>query len=261
MTRQKLNILLTIVITLCIQSACSNSDATEPPAQTASPETIAAAISEADGLFRQRADIARLRDAVNTLAKLRNPDQRNFDVEWKFAKYSYFLGQQATDQKESEKSFEKGRDAGKLASSIDPNKPDGYFWYAANLGELSRLNPVTIGIKSVNDIKGAMNKVLELKPDYQNSSAYDALAQVELETKLIGGSNQKAVEYLEKALQTEKGNADIRLHLAEAYLAVKKDKEARNQLEKVVQMTPDPEYVLEHKEAVEKAKKMLETKF
>ena len=65
------------------------------------------------------------------------------------------------------------------------------------------LDPMTTGIKSVSEIRSAMNKVIEIDPTYQNSSAYDALAQVELETRFTGGSAQKAAELIEKALETE----------------------------------------------------------
>ena len=261
MKTQKLYISLTIVITLCLQLSCSISDASETQSEKVTAEAIAAAIAQADGLFREREDIVKLRDAVAALAKMRNPGQRNFEVEWKFAKYSYFLGQRTTDQKESETVFTKGRDAGNIASSLEPNKPDGYLWYGANLGELCRMSPITVGLKSVDDVKGAMNKVIEIQPGYQNSSAYDALAQVEMESRMYDGTAEKAVELLEKALQTEKRNGALRLHLAEALLAVKKDKEARVQIDKVLQMDPDPEYLPEHKDTVAKAKKLLETKF
>ena len=70
---------------------------------------------------------------------------------------------------------------------MEPDKPDGYFWYGANLGELARRSPITVGIKSVADIQQAMNKVIEIDPGYQKASAYDALAQIELQTTMTGG--------------------------------------------------------------------------
>ena len=261
MADQKHYILLTIVITLCLQVACSRSISEESVTVKTDPAEFSTAVAKADALFRQRADTAKLSEAVDLLATFRKPDDRNFEIEWKFAKYSYFLGLATKDEKESEKVFEKGRDAGKIASSMEPSKPDGYFWYAANLGEISRISPITVGLKSVDDIKSAMNKVIEIQPGYQSSNAYDALAQVEMETRLYGGSADKAIELLEKALQTEKNNADLRLHLAEAYLAVKKPVEARHQLDLLLQIKPDPEYVPEHDEAVEEAKKMIKNKF
>jgi tetratricopeptide (TPR) repeat protein len=261
MKERKLYILITIVITLWLHPGCSGSSDTTPSLPKADPGAISASVAEADALFRQREDPSKIRQAVEILAKLRNSNPRHFETEWKYAKYNYFLGQRTRDDKERTTAYETGREAGRVASTLEPTKPDGYFWYAANLGELSNLSPVTVGLKSVNDIKDAMNKVIELQPDYQDSSAYDALAQVELGSRLYGGTPEKAIELLEKALQTEKRNVDLRIHLAEAYLAVKRNNEAKHQIELALQTQPDPDYMPEYKESIEEARKMLRTKF
>lgn len=257
----KLAILASVVITLCLQTGCSTTDAIETSGPTVTPEVISSSLMQSEALFKQREDVAKLREAVNTLRKARDYRQRNFEVEWKFARLNYFLGKQTTDDKESNAAFEEGRDAAKIASGLEPQKPDGYFWYGANLGELARKNPITVGLKSVDDVKAAMQKVVELQPDYQDTTAYDVLGQIEMETRIYGGKPEKAVELFEKALETEKENMNIHLHLGEAYLAVKKDAEARKQFEKVLSMKPDPDFLIEGKEAIEKAKKLLATKF
>ena len=106
-----------------------------------------------------------------------------------------------------------------------------------------------------------MGKVIELQPDYQGASAYDALGQVELATRLKGGDAEKAVEYLEKGSELAPDNATMRADLAEAYLAVKRDGDARKQIDQVLQMKPNPEFMPEYRDAVEKAKKLLRTNF
>lgn len=256
----KLATLFIAVITLCLQLACSTTDAIEPERPRVTAEAITAALGQSEGLFKQREDVAKLRDAVSHLRKARDYKQRNFEVEWRFAKYNYFLGKQSKDEKESNTAFEEGRDAGKIASGLEPAKPEGYFWHAANLGELARKNMLT-GIKSISEVRGGMEKVVELQPNYQDSSAYDVLAQIELETRLYGGDVEKAIKLLEKALETEKNNMNLHLHLGEAYLAVKKEAEGKKQLEKVIAMKPNPDYLIESREAVEKAKKLLDTRF
>jgi tetratricopeptide (TPR) repeat protein len=234
-------------------------ESVEPPANAA---LIGETLTKCDLLFKERSDLAKLREAVKSLSSVRNPDARNYEVEWKFAKFNYFLGKLSTDEKEKEKAFEDGVQAGRIASRLEPNKADGYFWYGANLGEQAKQSPVTVGVKSIDDIKQAMNKVLEIDPKYQNASAYDALAQVELSTAgLMGGKPERAVEYLEQGLKIEDDNTYLHLHLAEAYLAVGKKDEAKKQLDFLLKMKPNPDYLPEHKETVEKAKKLLETKF
>lgn len=254
-------IFITFVITWWALTACSSNKASTQPTEKVTPAAIQQALAESEKLFKEREDLDKLKAAVKALSAVRDPDNRNYQVEWSFAKFSYFLGKYLPNQDEGEQHLEAGRDAGKIASRVDPNKPDGYFWYAANLGELSKRSPVTVGFRSVNDIKEAMKKVLELQPDYQGASAYDALGQVELATRLKGGDAEKAVEYLEKGSELAPDNATTRADLAEAYLAVKRDADARKQIDHVLQMKPNPDFMPEYRDAVEKAKKLLRTNF
>ena len=251
-------ILITIVITMYLPIACSKRvDGNNPPISsnlTAPTEAIA----DADRLFKEREDIEKLKNAVATLEKARSGGQ-NFEVEWKLAKYSYFLGKQTKDRAESDKLFESGRDAGKIAMRLDPGKPDGHFWYAANLGELARNNPVTVGFGSIGDVQNAMNKVIELQPNYQNASAYDALGQIEYAMRLTSGDLNKAVEFYKKGIEVDKDNANLYLHLAEAYIALKRPAEAKQKLDELLKLKANPDYALEHRETVAKAKKLLET--
>jgi predicted Zn-dependent protease len=233
----------------------------EPDGPRIAPEQIAAALPKAEELFQQREDVAKLREAVAALRSVRDYRQRNFDVEWRYAKYNYFLGKQSLDAKEQDAAFEEGKNAAKIASTVEPQKPDGYFWYGANLGEIARKNMLTVGVKSIGDIRGSMEKVLEIDPRYQNSSAADALAQLEIETRLYGGSAEKAASILEKALETEHDNMNLRLHAAEAYLLLKKEPEAKKHLEELIKMKPSPDYAIEGREALEKGKKLLATRF
>jgi len=261
MKTRNLYILITFVITWWALAACSSKTVATKPSEKVSPEAIQKVLADSESLFKQREDLDMLRTAIKSLASVRDQDNRNYQVEWTFAKYNYFLGKFSSNEDEAETALGVGRDAGKIATRVDPQKPDGYFWYGANLGELSKRSPITVGLQSVGEIKEAMNKVIEIQPDYQAGSAYDALAQVELATRLKGGDAQKAVELLEKAQQIAPENSNIRLHLGEAYLAVKRDADARKELDYVLQMKPNPEFMPEYRECVDKAKKLIQTNF
>jgi Tfp pilus assembly protein PilF len=76
--------------------------------------------------------------------------------------------------------------------------------------------------------------------------------------RILGGDHQKAVENLEKGLRFGKDNSLLRLRLAEAYHAVGRDADARKQVDALRSLTPNPNYVPEHKEALDQAKKLLE---
>ena len=255
-----LYILITIVITLCILTSCNRQQSVETHAIIPS-KPVEPILTEAAELFKQREDVEKLKQARSLVAGVRQADHRNYDVEWQFAKYSAFLGEKLTDDQEKEKVFIEGRDAGKIASRIEPDKPDGYFWYGANLAELAKQSPVTVGYTSVDDIREAMNSVIKIQPNYQGASAYDILGQIELNTRLFGGKATKAVEYLEKAIELEKNNSNLRLHLAQAYLDADDLPKARQQLEYIVKMQPDPDFIPEHRANVAEAKKLLASRF
>jgi len=222
---------------------------------------IAENVSKAEELSKQHNDLSKLREAVKLLAQVRNADDRNYEVEWKFARCNYFLGKLISDEKESDKIYKEGEAAGKIASRLEPNKPDGFFWYGANLGEQAKRSPLTKGLTSVDDIRSAMNIVIDIEPEYQGASAFDVLAQIELSTGLVGGKPEKAVEYLEKAIKLEKENAYIQLHLAQAYLAVNRDAEVKKQPDYIIRMKPNPDYLPEYEESLKEAKKLLATRF
>jgi tetratricopeptide (TPR) repeat protein len=84
------------------------------------------------------------------------------------------------------------------------------------------------------------------------------LGQVELEAGRMMGDPELAVQYLEKGLKIGPNNPLLRLRLAQAYARVNRRDEARKQLDAILKLTPDPNYLPEHKEASDEARKMLD---
>lgn len=252
--------ILTLSLTLLLLTGCGP---TTPPGPT--PEEKAARVREAieksDSLFKQRSDIAKLREAVEILGNVRNPEQRDFGVEWRYSKYNYYLGRLTNNSDEQDRAWELGLKAGRIAANMEPDKPDGYYWAGANKGEQSIKAPITVGIKAVDDVQSMMKKVIEIDPSFEQGAAYDALAQIELMTGLIGGKPENAVAYLELTMKYDNTDPRTRLHLAEAYLAVGKNPEAKKELDYIVSMKPSPELEAEYAQVLEKAKRMLIKRF
>lgn len=262
MKRKEFYRFITIALFSILLAACAQKAETEPLSGQTPRIAPGEAMAQAENLFRGREDVAKLREAVRILASARDVDNRNFEIEWQFARFNYFLGKQTGDEKESEKALADGIQAGKIAARIEPGRAEGHFWYGANLGEQARKSPVTVGIKSIGDIREAMNKVVEIEPGYQSASAYVALGQVELKAGVLGGGKpEKAVDFLEKALEISTENPYAHFNLGEAYLASGRKTDARKRFEHLLKMKPNPEYAVEYKECSEKAKKLLETRF
>lgn len=223
--------------------------------------SVTESIERAETLFAHREDVVKLREALNIIAQARDPEHRNFEAEFRFAKYSYFLSKQVTDDREIEQLLKNGYAAGLIASRMEADKPEGHFWTGACLGERSRRSPLTVGFESMDEIRELMNKVIKIRPGFQGASAFDVLAQVELGTRLMGGKPEKAIELLEKGLKYETENPYIHLHLAEAYLGVGQALAAKERIDHIFKMKENPEYMVEHREVLEKAKMLWKAKF
>lgn len=220
------------------------------------------AVRRASDLYSGRSDLGKVRRAIEVLGSARNPEKRAFDIEWRFAKYCYYLGsrENVTDE-EAESVLKKGIVAARIAKRLRLRAPQGYFWEAALLGERARRNPVTVGIMSIGKIRRLLRKVIEIDPGYQGASAYLALGQVELNSRgFAGGSAEKAVTLLEKGMKIEKNNSYLYLYLAEAYFAVDRDRDAKRVISDLNNHVPDPDYIPEYEEATAKANKLLRQK-
>jgi len=215
-------------------------------------------IAQGDQFYSQREDLSKARVAVALLRQARTTDYGSYEAAWKLARISYYVGAHTDDERERENAFREGIDAGKTAVQLGSEKPEGHFWLGANYGGAAEHSTLA-GLSSIEDIRREMEAVLKIDEQFQGGAAYLGLGQLYLEApKIFGGDYKKAIEYLEKGLKFGSNNALLRLRLAEAYHEVKRDDEARKQIDVVLKLTPNPEFLPEYKEAVDGANKLLE---
>lgn len=218
-------------------------------------------IAQADKLYAQREDMAQARRAIILMRQARTADAGSYEAAWKLSQFNYYLGDNTTGGDERERAFRDGIEAGKAAVKLQPEKPEGHFWLGANYGGRAQASTLT-GLSAVGDIRKEMEAVLRLDEGFQAGSAYMALGQLYLEAPgLLGGDQKKAVQLLEKGLHYGVNNAPYRLQLAKAYIAVKRKDDARQELNAVVNMKPEPDFVPESKKAIEGARQLLNKGF
>ena len=245
-----------IVGLVCVTASCRSSSNVEAPANTSQSATQY--VAQAEQLYAQREDLNRLRQGIIMLRQAVTADPGDYDAAWKLAKYNYYLATHTDNSDERDKAFRDGIEAGKAAVKLQDGKPDGHFWLGANYGAAAQQSTIA-GLATVDDIRNEMETVLRLDEGYQNGSAYMVLGLVYLNApNFLGGDPQKAVEEMEKGLRFGESNAFLRLHLAEAYLKVGRAADARQQLNSIISMKPDQNYLPEYKEAVAEAHKLLE---
>lgn len=246
---------LIMPLLLLASAACRSQQAvTEAPVEKVSVPDL---IAQADKLYAQREDLARLREGLAVLRRARTAEPSNYEVVWRIAQYDYYLGSHTKDREERNRAFEEGIEAGKVAVQLQDGKPEGHFWLGANHGGVAQTSLLG-GLAAIDDIREQMNAVLRTDETYQSGSAYMVLGQVELEAGRMMGDPEMAVEYLEKGLKIGPNNPLLRLRLAQAYARVNRRDDARKQLDAILKLTPDPNYLPEHKEASDEARKMLD---
>jgi tetratricopeptide (TPR) repeat protein len=239
--------------------ACNNS-LPESMTSTGGADAKAAAdkLAEAEPLYEGREDMTKARLAVATLRQAHAADYGNYEAAWKLARAAFYVGDRTDNETERENMFREGTQAAKAAVQLQPNKPDGHFWLGANYGGTAA-NSTLSNLSSFQDIKGAMETVLKLDESYQGYSAYLGLGRLYLQApKMMGGDPAKAIEYLQKGIKLNPNHTLMRYHLAEAYEETDRHTDAKKQIESLMSINPDPKYIAEHKQAVEKAKKLLE---
>lgn len=260
--RRKIKILgpgLLSLIALVALIGCRKPAVETPQGVDVGDATAAAAkVAEADKLYSGREDLGKVRQAVALLRQARTEDYGSFDAAWKLARAAYYVGDHTKDDRERDTSFREGEEAGKAAVKLQDSKPEGHFWLGANYGGSAKYSTLA-SFSSVEDIRKEMERVLKIDEGFQAGSAYIGLGQLYLQApKFLGGDVDKAIGYLEKGLKFGQENALLRLRLAEAYHAAKRDGDAKKQIEYINSMQFDPEFAAEYKEALEQAKKLSE---
>ena len=243
---------------LLAASACGNAPAeTSRGVDVGDAKAAAEKVTEADKFYAEREDLGKVRQAVALLRQARIEDYGSFEAAWKLSQADYYLGDHTTDDRERDNSFREGEESGKAAVKLDDGKPEGHFWLGANYGGMAKHSTLA-NLSSVEDIRKEMEAVLKLNEGFQSGSAYMVLGQLYLEApRMLGGDHQKAISYLEKGLKFGENNALLRMHLAKAYHAANRDRDARREIEHLSSLKLDPNFQPEFKEAVAEGQKLL----
>lgn len=210
-----------------------------------------------DALYAARDDLGKARAAVAIWQARLEKNHRDFESAWKLARGRYWLGGHAPEA-ERRTLLEQGIAAGRSAVALDPKRPEGHFWIAANMGALAESFGLRQGLKYRGEIKAALLEVLKLDPGFQKGSADRALGRWYFKVPgLFGGSKQKSEEHLRKSLTYDPNSTASHFFLAETLLESGKTAEGRAELQKVLDAPLDPDWTPEDREFKEKARRRL----
>jgi tetratricopeptide (TPR) repeat protein len=210
-----------------------------------------------EALYAQREDLSKAREAAQIWADRRAQNPRDFDAAWKLARARYWLGGHAPEA-ERKKLLEDGVAAARTAVALEPNKPDGHFWLAANMGALAESFGLRQGLKYRGEIRKELETVLQIDPAFQQGSADRALGRWYNKVPgLFGGSNKESEAPLRKALTFNPQSTATLYFLAETLQDEGKKAESKEMLDRVIAAPLDPDWAPEDREFKQKAEKLL----
>jgi tetratricopeptide (TPR) repeat protein len=210
-----------------------------------------------DALYRDRAELASARQAADIWEARLAADPRDFESAWKLARACYWLGGHVPAD-ERRQQYERGITAGMRAAELEPKRPEGHFWTAANMGAMAESFGLRAGIRYRGPVKKALETVLQIDPSYQQGSADRALGRWYFKVPgLFGGSKAKAVEHLKRSLTYAPQSTATHFFLAETYLDMDRVDEARREIQLVLDAPLDPGWTAEDREFKQKATELL----
>lgn len=233
---------MTSAVVICLVMTVAPHLVAMPPLVTAQSAV------DPDELYAKRESLEQALRAEGVWAERLSRDPRDFESAWKLARARYWLGGHAP-QAERRAKLEAGIVAGRAAAALQPNRPEGHFWIAGNMGALAESFGLRQGLKYRAAIKEELTTVLRLDPAFQGGSADRALGRWYFKVPgLFGGSNAKSEEHLRQSLKYAPQSTASLFFLAETLVALGRTSDARAALQGVIDAPLEPEWAPEDRE-------------
>ncbi len=211
-----------------------------------------------DSLYKDRDNLASARKATEIWESRLKANPRDFESAHKLSKARYWLGTNGLPEPERKAALEAGIAAARTAIAIDPKRPDGHFWLAANMGALAESFGMRQGIRYRGPIKDALLTTLKIDPGFLDGSADRALGRWYYKVPgLFGGSNKRSEEHLRKSLTYNPNSVISHLFLGDTLADMGRKDEARKEYQAAIDAPFDPDWTPEDRRFKEQAKTLL----
>jgi tetratricopeptide (TPR) repeat protein len=216
------------------------------------------AAKDPDRLYADRENLQSALEAAAIWEGRLQKDKENFEAAWKLARACYWLGGHVAED-DRRKQYERGIEAATRAVALQPKRPEGHFWMAADMGAMAEFFGLGAGIRYRGPVKRALETVLQLDPAFQQGSADRALGRWYFRVpRLFGGSRDKAIEHLKRSLTYAPQSTATHYFLAETFFEMDRRDEARREAQRVLDAPLDPDWAPEDREFKQQAKTLLQ---
>ena len=212
-----------------------------------------------DALYKDREHLASAKKAADIWGERLKANPKDFDAAYKLAQARYWLGTNGLPEPDRKPALEAGIAAARAAIAASPNRPEGHFWLAANMGALAESFGMRQGIKYRGPIKDALLTTLKIDPAFLDGSADRALGRWYFKVPgLFGGSNKQSEIHLRKSLTYNPNSIISHIFLAETLEDMGRNDEARKEAQAALDAPLDPNWTPEDKRFKEQAKRLIQ---
>jgi len=218
----------------------------------------ARAAEDPDALYANRTDLASARRAAAIWQAEIDRNPRDFAAAWKRAKAGYWLGGHESTSDAKDAAYDAGMAAARTAIAAAPDKPEGHFWAAANMGALGENFGLRAGMKYRKPIREELETVLRIDPAFMQGSPDRALGRYYFKVpSLFGGSKSRAEQHLRASLEYNQNSTISHYFLAELLADQRRTAEARAELQRVIDAPLSTEWAPEDRDYKQKASALL----
>ncbi|MFH1369351.1 MAG: TRAP transporter TatT component family protein [Elusimicrobiota bacterium] len=201
---------------------------TVPALPVRAEQKIADELSEADRLFLYRTDHAKALAALSRYREYYKEHPDDPEGAWRVSMACYYAGYEIYKSNSDKKIlYAEGRDAGQVSLKINPESAPACFWTAVNMALYGQTAGVIKMLFTLGTVRGLLEKSSRIDPAYAYGGAFRILGKIDQELPgILGGSNERAKEYYEKAINVAPDEPMNYLFISELFQKAFADKKS-----------------------------------
>ncbi len=171
---------------------------------------------------------------------------------WRLAKAHLYLGDRMEDS--ILETYERGLEYAEQAVELVPDSPDAHYWQASLMGRVGQTRGVLNSLAMVSPMRAALERALEIDPDY--ASAYYVLSLLYKEAPgwpISIGSRRRSLENAQTAVELSPRDPEFRYNLADIHVYNNNPRQAIQNLEYLL----DTDYIHDYPDIKESAQTLL----
>ena len=217
------------------------------PAAALSPAEAQKLFSTGQALYaRQPRTLPQVTAAAQQLAEAAAILPNDYAIQWAAAEAWEFVADNEPRHAERIAAAKRGITLARLARELQPDRVEGHYWYALNVGLLADADRA-YGLKAVTEMELALRRAMELDERYDYAGPVRVLGVLLLRAPappVSIGSARKGLRLLQHAVELFPDYPENMLYLAEAFRDNKRNAEARELLQKVIDapLWPDRQF-------------------